>query len=244
MTEAVSARVDVRPLTARSAILSVLLGAHPPEAPGSWIVRWGRGVGISEPAVRVALTRMVAAGDLDRQDSTYRLSERLLARQRRQDHALELRAGGWDGTWHVAVVTAVGADAARRADVRQRMVADRFAELREGVWTRPANLGWRPSADLAPSLELLDATPERPGAELAAALFDLDGWASTALDLSAALAASGDLAERIAVAAAIVRHLVTDPLLPTELLPADWPGQGLHSTYAAFRADLIAAAST
>lgn len=244
MREAVSSRVDVRPLTARSAILSVLLGAHPPEAPGSSIVRWGRGVGISEPAVRVALTRMVAAGDLERQDSVYRLSERLLARQRRQDHALDLRPGTWDGAWHLAVVTVVGADATRRADVRQRMVADRFAELREGVWTRPANLGWRPSVDLAPSLELLTSSPERPGADLAGTLFDLTEWAATARELSTALDASSDLAERIAVAAAIVRHLVTDPHLPAELLPPGWPGPDLHATYARFRADLIAAAST
>ncbi len=33
------------------------------------------------------------------------------------------------------------------------------------------------------------------------------------------------------VAAAMVRHLLTDPMLPAELLPADWPGAGLRAAY-------------
>src|SRR5690606_11319276 len=79
----------VRALTARSAILSVLLGSHPAQAPAGWIVRVGAGLGLQESAVRAALTRMVAAGDLERgADATYRLSERLADRQRRQDQAI------------------------------------------------------------------------------------------------------------------------------------------------------------
>ncbi|NKE28905.1 PaaX domain-containing protein, C- domain protein, partial [Mycobacterium tuberculosis] len=31
--------------------------------------------------------------------------------------------------------------------------------------------------------------------------------------------------------AAMVRHLLTDPMLPAELLPADWPGAGLRAAY-------------
>ncbi len=43
---------------------------------------------IREATVRVALTRMVGAGDLVRSADGYRLSDRLLARQRRQDDAM------------------------------------------------------------------------------------------------------------------------------------------------------------
>jgi phenylacetic acid degradation operon negative regulatory protein len=39
-------------------------------------------------------------------------------------------------------------------------------------------------------------------------------------------------------AAAIVRHLLTDPTLPAELLPADWPGAGLRAAYHDFAAEL------
>ena len=243
MMSAVPSRVDVRSLTARSAILSLLLGSHPPEAAGSVVVRWGRGVGIAEPAVRVALSRMVAAGDLERHDGVYRLSERLLQRQRRQDEALDLEPLPWDGQWTVVAVTRVGADAASRADLRGRMTTDRFAELREGVWLRPANLAWAPSREVAPNVEVMTARPATPGLELAATLFDLDAWTGTAHALSATLADSHELARRIAVAAAIVRHLVADPLLPAELLPPSWPGPALRATYAAFRAELIAAAA-
>ena len=229
----------VRPLTARSAILSLLLGAHPPEAPGSSIVGWGRVLGVNEPAVRVALTRMVAAGDLDRTDSVYRLSPQLLRRQERQDAAIEQRTLPWRGEWHAAAVTTVGAAAAARAELRQRMTAARFGQLREGFWMRPANLDWAPDAAVAGSLEVMTVRPERPAAELATILFDLDGWASTAHGLTASLAAAEHLAERIAIAAAVVRHLVADPLLPDDLLPPDWPGPALRSTYAAFREDLV-----
>lgn len=232
-------RQSVRPLTARSAILSLLLGAHPPEAPGSSIVGWGRALGVNEPAVRVALTRMVSAGDLDRSDSVYRLSARLLRRQDRQDAAIEQRTLPWIGEWHAVAVTAVGASAAARADLRQRMTSARFGELREGFWMRPANLDWEPDPAVVDSLEVMAARPERPAAELASALFDLEGWASTAHELSASLAAAEHLADRIAIAAAVVRHLVADPLLPGDLLPPDWPGPELRSTYAAFREELV-----
>ena len=56
----------LRPLTARSAILSMLLGAHPPSATVGEVIAFGREVDLNDSAVRAALTRMVAAGDLHR----------------------------------------------------------------------------------------------------------------------------------------------------------------------------------
>jgi hypothetical protein len=75
----------MRPLSARSVVLSLLLGSHPPELPVSAIVVAGELFDIAEPTLRVALTRMVANGDLERTDRTYRLNSRLAERQRRQD---------------------------------------------------------------------------------------------------------------------------------------------------------------
>ena len=51
-------------MTARSVALSVLLGAHPAWATASELIRLTEGFGIKEPTLRVALTRMVSAGDL------------------------------------------------------------------------------------------------------------------------------------------------------------------------------------
>ena len=84
-------------LTARSVVLSVLLGAHPAWASVSELVRLTADFDIKEPTLRVALTRMVGAGDLVRSADGYRLSERLLARQRRQDDALDPSLRRWDG---------------------------------------------------------------------------------------------------------------------------------------------------
>ena len=41
-------------------------------------------------------------------------------------------------------------------------------------------------------------------------------------------------------AAAMVRHLLTDPVLPDDLLPRHWPGDALREAYADFAAELVA----
>ena len=55
-------------MTARSVVLSVLLGAHPAWATAAELLRLTEDFGIKETALRVALTRMVSAGDLVRSD--------------------------------------------------------------------------------------------------------------------------------------------------------------------------------
>jgi phenylacetic acid degradation operon negative regulatory protein len=232
-----AAALDVRPLTARSAILSVLLGAHPPSAAGSEIVSWGLSIGISEPATRVALSRMVAAGDLERTDGMYALAPRLVERQARQDAALDQPQKDWDGHWIVAVTTVVGNSASARASLRQHMVAARFGELREGVWMRPTNLDWQPPS----GVEVMTADVEGPPAAFASRLFDIDGWGARASQLLRSLGSDLELKDRLAIAAAVVRHLTLDPLLPAAVLPGGWPAGELRDAYRAFQAELIAA---
>jgi DNA-binding transcriptional regulator PaaX len=86
-------------MTARSVVLSVLLGAHPAWASAAELIRLTSDFGIREPTLRVALTRMVGAGDLIRSADGYRLAERLLARQRRQDDAMRPQLRPWRGYW-------------------------------------------------------------------------------------------------------------------------------------------------
>ena len=130
----------LRPLSARSVVLSLLLGAHPAELSAAALVRAGDLFEVPETTLRAALSRMVAAGDLVRDGSTYRLSERLLERQRRQDAALDAETTAWDGTWEQVVITSSGRSAQDRAELRATLASLRLAELREGVWLRPANL--------------------------------------------------------------------------------------------------------
>ena len=122
-------------------------------------VAFGRHVAINESAVRAALTRMVASGDLLRDQGTYTLSDRLVERQRRQDEAMKVPIGPWDGFWRVAAVISIGKDPASRLHLRRTMFAAHFGELREGLWMRPDNLSWHPGPDIAADLELMRARP-------------------------------------------------------------------------------------
>jgi phenylacetic acid degradation operon negative regulatory protein len=226
-------------MTARSVLLSVLLGAHPARATASELQRLAGNFGIREATVRVALTRLVSAGDLVRSADGYRLSDRLLARQRRQDAAINPLMRPWDGTWTALVITRVGTDARTRSALRNTLLDSRFGELREGFWLRPDNLEMRLPGDITDRVRILHARDDRPG-ELAARLWDLPAWARTGSGLLDDMAAAGDTAARFVVAAAIVRHMLTDPVLPAELLPAGWPGNALRDSYARFADELAA----
>ena len=224
-------------LTARSVVLSVLLGAHPAWATAAELLRLTSDFGIKEPTLRVALTRMVSGGDLVRSDDGYRLADRLLARQRRQDGALHPVSRGWDGTWITAIVTAVGADARTRGAMRTALQDNRFGELREGVWMRPDTLDEPLPALIRGRVRVLHAVDDN-SAELARQLWDLRGWSKTGHRLLREMTAAADIPGQFVVAAAMVRHLLVDPVLPAELLPADWPADRLRTAYAAF-ADLL-----
>jgi phenylacetic acid degradation operon negative regulatory protein len=224
-------------MTARSVVLSVLLGAHPAWASASELIRLTADFGIKETTLRVALTRMVGAGDLIRSADGYRLSDRLLARQRRQDEAMRPRTRPWRGDWLVLIVTSVGTDARTRSALRTTMHDKRFGELREGVWMRPDNLDLDLDPDVAARVRVLKARDEAPAA-LAGELWNLPRWAVTGRRLLDEMAAAPDVPGRFVVAAAIVRHLLTDPMLPAELLPADWPGARLRAAYHDFATEL------
>jgi DNA-binding transcriptional regulator PaaX len=75
-------------------------------------------------------------------------------------------------------------------------------------------------------------------AELARQLWDLPEWSKTGHRLLREMDAARGIPGRFVIAAAMVRHLLTDPVLPAELLPADWPGDSVRFAYADF-ADLL-----
>ena len=86
---------------------------------------------------------------------------------------------------------------------------------------------------------MLHARDDDP-AELAARLWDLAGWVRVGHDLLDEMSSAADVPGRFVTAAAIVRHLLTDPVLPDELLPEDWPGAALREAYTNFAAELVA----
>ncbi|WP_328499061.1 PaaX domain-containing protein, C- domain protein [Streptomyces sp. NBC_00414] len=236
-----SAAPELRPLSARSVVLSVLLAVHPPELPVRDLIHGVAPFGIAGSTLRAALSRMVTAGDLRRADGVYRLSERLLERQRRQDEAVHPSTRAWDGSWETVVVTATGRGPAERAELRTALSGLRLAELREGVWLRPANLRRPWPGALTDLTERFTAQPEQDPRALAGSLWPLQGWADTADSLLAHVARTAHPADRFAAFAAVVRHLVTDPVLPGELLPAHWPAPALRAVYTDYRAEVLAA---
>jgi phenylacetic acid degradation operon negative regulatory protein len=242
-----------RPLTARSVVASTLLGVHPPELPARVLVRSGQLFGIAEGTTRVALSRMVAAGELEGDGRRYRLSGRLLDRQARQDESRQGTTEEWSGRWRMAVVTSDRRPAPARAGLRSAMAALRLAERREGVWLRPDNLDRHrlPDAMAVAGRQCawFDAVPDGDPAALAAVLWDLDGWAATARRLLEEIAgclgpleegATSALAPGFVLSASVLRHFQGDPLLPPALVPDGWPGDELRRRYdrydAAFRA--------
>jgi phenylacetic acid degradation operon negative regulatory protein len=135
------------------------------------------------------------------------------------------------------VITSVGIDPRTRSEMRKVLYDNRLAELREGVWMRPDNLKLELPIDLEDRTRVLCAYDNEP-AELAGSLWDLRGWARTGRELLDDMAHASEALEQFVAAAAIMRHLMTDPVLPESLLPARWPGDELRTAYAEFAAEV------
>lgn len=229
----------LRPLTARSVIASTLLGMSPPRMSAAALVASGEQFGVAAGTTRVALSRMVDAGELaPTDDGGYALAGPLVARHARQEQGRHPRTRRWKGDWRLAVVSGGARSASERASLRRAMAVQRMAEFREGVWIRPDNLDV--AADPACAW-FVGATDESIDV---GSLFALDDWATTArllqreLDRTVAALERRDptaLGETFIIAAATTRHLTIDPLLPDELLPNGWPGRTLRNAYDAYQ---------
>jgi phenylacetic acid degradation operon negative regulatory protein len=244
-----------RPLTARSVVASLLLGMRPPRLSAARLVRWCSLFGIAEGTARVALSRMVDRGELVASDGVYELAGRVRARQPAQDWSLAPALDPWDGEWWIAVVGAGPRDARARGGLRDAARRVRLAELREGVWTRPANLPR--AAAPAEAWAVIDrqcawwtARPDGDARRLADDLFAPRAWAARAAILADrlrghcdALARGGEdaLASGFVAGAAALAHVRADPLLPDPLCPVPWPGDDLRTAYHAYQAAFAAA---
>jgi phenylacetic acid degradation operon negative regulatory protein len=215
---------------------SALLGTEPAELPVAQLVRLTGLFGISENRARVALSRMVSAGEATTDGAgRYRLAGHLVGRQMRQSRSRSGLTDPYDGNWVVVVVTTSGSTAEVRGARRRTLTYARLAELREGVWMRPANVEVVLPGALNDDLERMVACPADPGG-LVERLWDVAAWSVEAEALLAALQAlvpegPDALAPGFELSAAVLRHLQADPLLPSPLLPEGWPGDRLRTTY-------------
>jgi phenylacetic acid degradation operon negative regulatory protein len=206
------------------------------------LVAAGELFGLGESSVRVAVTRLLAAGHLERDErGLYRLGaeaqpvdRQVRAWRRREDDAVR-----WSGAW-IGVHTA----GLPRARGRVRSTRERalrllgFRDLAAGLAVRPDNLRGgvaRLRDDLAAlglgagavvaRLDALDAVSEAR----ARALWDVDamraGWARLRARLEASEARLPQLepgramAESFLLGGLAIRHIVRDPLLPEPIAP-------------------------
>jgi phenylacetic acid degradation operon negative regulatory protein len=210
-------------------------------APVAALIRALDPLGIRPPAVRTAISRMVAQGWLQPTQTTagpgYVLTAR--AEDRLDEAGARIYRTGtepWDGRWQVRVLAPVG-DRARRERVRSQLRFLGMAPVSDSTWVSPRGSAQVDRMLAEESVEVVslstdDATP--PGALLAA--FDTPGLAAS---YAAWLAGATRMITRQPddrledVQAFVVRSelvhswrkfLFTDPGLPAELLPADWPG--------------------
>jgi phenylacetic acid degradation operon negative regulatory protein len=242
---------------ARSALFDLYgdhLLARGGSAPVAALIRLLEPLGIRAPAVRTAISRMVAQGWLEPVevggDETpalpgYAVTDRARLRLD-QAGARIYRTGSttwdghWDGQWHVRVLAPI-AERSRRERVRSQLRFLGMAPVSDSTWVSPhasvevdrllvdegLDAVCLTTSDIGPAAQLLDA-------------FDVDGlaaaydtWLVEAARLVAeAPAGTGSGSDE--VTAFVVRSrllhswrkfLFSDPGLPASLLPPDWPGR-------------------
>ncbi|MDT0202113.1 PaaX family transcriptional regulator C-terminal domain-containing protein [Nocardioides sp. AE5] len=229
-------------MRARSALFDVygdLLRTRGNQAPVADLVRLLDPVGISAPAVRTAISRIVGEGWLEPvqigNGRGYRATERGIARlEAARQRIYRLRDRAWDGRWRLVLLD----------PIRDRRLRDRvhttlgwmgLAELSDGLWVSP----W-PQPDLPAYLEREGASAAHTEAgSFTPAERPVAGWDLPALgrEYAAWLARvrddvppeSGDpdrdeFAQRFHLVHEWRKFLFRDPGLPAELLPADFPG--------------------
>lgn len=238
-------------MRARSALFDVYgdhLRTRGSQAPVAGLVRLLDPVGISAPAVRTAISRMVMQDWLEPvllpEGRGYRATERAVRRlDEAADRIYRRTDRTWDGTWHLAFVR-LPPHRSVRSRIRAELGFLGYAEIAEGVWVSPF-----PRAELTTVLEgsgvdLRTARADRfdpdPTStwDLPALRAAYSRWLATAGHLVEDHASAHEDPDEAAFAARF--HLVhewrkflfADPGLPDELLPGQWPGRAAAELFA------------
>jgi len=211
------------------------------KAPISGLIRALGTLDIAPPAVRTAVSRMVRQGWLSASRSggaaTYALTERAVARlDEAAERIYRTREEAWDGRWHLLVVPRI-TDRSRRERVRVGLRYLGYGAIDDTTW-----IAARPSAELAAletaesiAIEAFTARHDADTRDLIGRVWDLpalaaayDEWLATARGILAGIGPA-DSDDRAFAARSRLLHewrkfLFTDPQLPPDLLPRNWPG--------------------
>jgi phenylacetic acid degradation operon negative regulatory protein len=232
----------MRQPSAKSLTLDLLSSLRGASMPVSALVGAARLFRIDENALRVAIARLLASGQIARDErGQYRLGEAAHAIDRRVLgwRAAELRITKWSGGWWLVRAGTLPVPRTRGRRERERALALLgFAELAPGLALRPDNLraslselraelrelGLEPDALVALIL-VLDADSDAR----ARSLWQRDAlakrYARSLAELGAsemrlsALPEQRALVESFLLGGRVIRELVLDPLLPEPLAP-------------------------
>ncbi|HEX3223142.1 MAG TPA: PaaX family transcriptional regulator C-terminal domain-containing protein [Nocardioides sp.] len=229
-------------MRARSALFDVYgdhLRARDDRAPVSALIRLLEPVGIAEPAVRTAISRMVAQGWLEptRVDAApgYRATPRAIERLSEAAARIYRRhPEPWDGRWRLVFLDPPRHRSGRER-LRQELTYLGYAEHAPGVWLCPFD---RPEVDevvtraggRARHAVAVELDPDPVGAwDLSTLATAYAAWPAEAERLVRDGEPHGDsdeaaFASRFRLVHEWRKFLFADPGLPADLLPQDWPG--------------------
>ena len=216
-------------------------------APVAALIRLLEPLGVRAPAVRTAISRMVGQGWLapvelavGADDATvpgYALTDRARLRlDQAGGRIYRTQSGEWDGQWHVRVLAPI-TERSRRERVRTQLRFLGTAPISDSTWVSP-----HPSVEVDQLLldEGLGAvcltTSDIGPVQSLLAAFDVDrlardyqAWLDDAARMVAAGGPATDEQTAFVVRSELVhswrKFLFSDPGLPDELLPPDWPGR-------------------
>ncbi|PVG81796.1 PaaX family transcriptional regulator [Nocardioides gansuensis] len=232
-------------MLARSALFDVYgdhLRDRDRRATVAGLVRLLETVGIAAPAVRTAVSRMVSQGWLEpvTVDGARGYAATTQAIRRLEDTSnriYHLSSREWDGCWHLVLLEPFSHRTTRTA-VHRGLSFLGFAELSDRVWVSAwESLGLEELLARAGARATTAVVTDFSPADAPLRAWDLPAigaayaeWLERQTTATRDQLNGDDDAERAAFAARF--HLVhefrkflfTDPGLPAELLPADWPG--------------------
>ncbi|MDF8264996.1 PaaX family transcriptional regulator [Luteipulveratus flavus] len=248
---------------ARAAVFDLYgdhLAARGGWAPIASVVRLLAAVDVAAPAVRTAVSRLSREGWLEPEEREgirgYAATPRAERRLRSAwDRIYRTTEQPWNGTWHVVVCEHV-ADRRRRDRISASLGYLGYARMAADTWVGPRVSGELDTALEGQPAHSFEGRLSGDGDGLARDLWDLqglarayDGFIRSADRLTDEVPALTRQPEQaFAVRTDLVhewrKFLFSDPGLPAQVLPADWPGHAAAQRFDRLTQALRPAAST
>jgi len=240
-------------LSARSMLVTIFGDAVVPAGGEIWLadlIELCAPFGFNHRLVRTSLSRLTAEGwfatERVGRRSRYRLAASAIEEfADAEERIYHLRAPAWDGRWTFALLDGGRLDRAERDTLRGSLRWQGFAQLAPGILALPRSAPGTVHR-LARRLGITAPIPVVVGEVSELAALVADGWTTTSFDLDAprrryddvlvhrSRTTAVDLRTLEGRAAFLLRTMVvhdlrrarlSDPDLPDELLPPDWPAQ-------------------